>query len=62
MPGYYSNEAERLCGKLLERLRYDKIEDIFAQGLHEYLTELLQACESIGSNIASWYFYYPVTA
>jgi uncharacterized alpha-E superfamily protein len=61
MPGYYSNEAERLSGKLLEKLRYDKIEDIFAQGLHSYLSELLAACESIGANIASWYFYYSLT-
>ena len=62
MPGYYSNEGERMSGKLLERLRYDKIEDIFGQGLHSYLTELLASCEAIGQNVSSWYFYYPVTA
>jgi len=62
MPGYYSNEGERLSGKLLQKLRYDKIEDIFGQGLHHYLTELLDSCEQIGANIATWYFYYPITA
>ena len=52
MPGYYSNEAERLTGKLLEGLRYDKIDEIFDRGLHAYLTELLESCLAIGQNIA----------
>src|SRR6266536_725883 len=58
--GYYSNEAERLTGKLLERLRYDKIEDIFALGLHGYLSDVLATCETIGKHIATCYFYYDV--
>ena len=37
--GSYANEAERLAGKALERLRYDKIDEIFKQGLHPYLNE-----------------------
>lgn len=59
-PGYYSNEAERLTGKLLESLRYDKVEDIFGAGLHHYLTDLLDSCLAIGQNIARCYFYYGV--
>ena len=59
-PGFYSNEAERLTGKILERLRYDKIEEIFKQGLHNYLNELLRMCGSIGEAIARTYFYYEV--
>jgi uncharacterized alpha-E superfamily protein len=62
MPGYYSNEAERLTGKLLESLRYEKIEEIFNRGLHEYLTELLESCLAIGENVARCYFYYGVSA
>jgi uncharacterized alpha-E superfamily protein len=61
-PGSYSNEAERLTGKVLESLRYDKIEEIFEHGLHTYLTELLGSCLTIGENIASSYFYYGVSA
>ena len=61
-PGSYANEAERLTGKLLERLRYDRIEDIFRQGLHIYLNELLRLCEGIGEDIARTYFYYAVVA
>jgi len=61
-PGSYANEAERLTGKLLERLRYDRIEEIFRQGLHSYLNELLRMCEAIGEDIARTYFYYAVVA
>ncbi|HTV60884.1 MAG TPA: alpha-E domain-containing protein [Verrucomicrobiae bacterium] len=61
-PGSYANEAERLTGKLLERLRYDKINEIFQQGLHTYLSELLRMSEAIGHDIARTYFYYAVVA
>ena len=61
-PGSYANEAERLTGKVLERLRYDKIAEIFQLGLHSYLSEMLQMCGSIGEDIARSYFYYAVVA
>ena len=60
--GSYANEAERLTGKVLERLRYDKIDEIFRQGLHSYLTELIRLLNSIGQAIARSYFYYAVVA
>ena len=31
-PRAYANEAERLAGKLVDRLSYDRVEDIFEQG------------------------------
>jgi uncharacterized alpha-E superfamily protein len=60
--GSYANEAERLAGKVLERLRYDKIDEIFRQGLHKYLTELIHMLNAIGQAIARSYFYYAVVA
>ena len=60
--GSYANEAERLTGKVLERLRYDKIDEIFRQGLHQYLTELIRMLNAIGQAIARSYFYYAVVA
>jgi uncharacterized alpha-E superfamily protein len=60
--GSYANEAERLTGKVLERLRYDRIDEIFKLGLHSYLTEMLEMCGSIGEDIARSYFYYAVVA
>jgi uncharacterized alpha-E superfamily protein len=60
--GSYANEAERLAGKVVDRLSYDKIEEIFKQGLHSYLNELSDMFASIGSDIARTYFYYAVVA
>jgi uncharacterized alpha-E superfamily protein len=60
--GSYANEAERLAGRIVERLSYDKIEEIFKQGLHSYLNELSGMFSSIGSDIARNYFYYAVGA
>jgi len=61
-PGSYANEAERLTGKVLEGLRYDKIEEIFKRGLHAYLHEVLRSCRLIGEDIARTYFFYAVVA
>lgn len=61
-PSSYANEAERLAGRVVERLSYDTVEEIFSQGLHGYLNELLRACGSIGEDIARTYFYYAVVA
>jgi uncharacterized alpha-E superfamily protein len=62
LPGFHSNEAERLAGKTLEGLRYDRIEEIFERGLHGYLNDLLGSCLNIGNQIARKYFYYKVEA
>jgi uncharacterized alpha-E superfamily protein len=61
-PGSYANEAERLTGKVLEGLRYSKIDEIFKRGLHAYLHELLRLFRSIGEDIARTYFFYAVVA
>jgi uncharacterized alpha-E superfamily protein len=47
---------------VVERLSYDKIEEIFKQGLHSYLNELSDMFGLIGSDIARNYFYYAVVA
>jgi uncharacterized alpha-E superfamily protein len=60
--GSYANEAERLAGRIVERLNYDKVNEIFKQGLHDYLNSLLHMFGSIGDHIARTYFYYAVVA
>jgi uncharacterized alpha-E superfamily protein len=62
VPGTYANEAERLTGKIHERLAYDSIEEIFDGGLHNFLTELQQTCRNIGEQITNAYFHYAVVA
>jgi uncharacterized alpha-E superfamily protein len=57
-PHSYANEAERLTGKLHDSLVYDRIEDIFARGLHIFLTDVEQTCRRIGEQVAKTYFYY----
>src|SRR5580698_4820278 len=53
--GSYANEADRLAGKALERLRYDKIDEIFKLGLHTYLDGVQQMSGAIGEAIARTY-------
>jgi uncharacterized alpha-E superfamily protein len=59
-PHTYANEAERLTGKVHETLLYDRIQDIFERGLHEFLRDLQRTCRAIGEQIARKYFYYAV--
>jgi uncharacterized alpha-E superfamily protein len=47
---------------VVERLSYDKVDEIFQQGLHSYLNELLGLCGLIGDDIARTYFYYAAVA
>jgi len=61
-PDSYANEAERLAGRIVQRLSYDKVGEIFKQGLHSYLGEILRISGAIGDDIARTYFYYAVVA
>jgi len=60
--GSYASEAERLTGKVLESLRYDRVDEIFRRGLHSYLNDLLRIFAAIGEDIERKYFYYGVVA
>jgi uncharacterized alpha-E superfamily protein len=62
IPGTYANEAERLTGRVHERLTYDSIEEIFDGGLHNFLTDLQETCRNIGEQVTRAYFHYAVVA
>lgn len=49
--GRTGKEARRLAGKLHASLHYGRIEDIFTQGLHEFLTEFLARTHELSSEI-----------
>jgi uncharacterized alpha-E superfamily protein len=58
-------ESERLLGRLQANLSYASIEDVMAEGLHEYIDKLQTALNDIGGAIQTGFFGYelaPVSA
>jgi len=51
-----SAEAQRQAGVLLSKLRYGRISDIFATGLHEYLTDHLDAMQVLSTEVQKCFF------
>jgi uncharacterized alpha-E superfamily protein len=51
-----SAETLRQAGLVLSRLRYGRIADIFAEGLHEYLTDYLEAMQGISTQVQKSFF------
>lgn len=53
--GSAGREARRRAGEQHASLHYGRIEDIFSQGLHEYLTDFLGRTDLLGQEIRSGY-------
>jgi uncharacterized alpha-E superfamily protein len=51
-----SGETLRQAGQILSRLRYGRISDIFAGGLHEYLTDYLDSMKELSTQIQMSFF------
>ncbi|MBL8515532.1 MAG: alpha-E domain-containing protein [Betaproteobacteria bacterium] len=51
-----SGEATRQAGEIYSQLQFGRISDIFAQGLHEYLTNFLHATGRLGEEINKSFF------
>src|SRR5580765_5994033 len=51
-----SGEAERKAGQILSHLQYGRISDIFANGLHESLTEFLEDTQELSTLIQASFF------
>jgi uncharacterized alpha-E superfamily protein len=47
-----SAETRRMAGRLYSDLRYGRIDDILAVGLHSYLTSFLSSAAELGNGIA----------
>ncbi|MEI6045495.1 MAG: alpha-E domain-containing protein [Chloroflexota bacterium] len=54
----YTNNADRLIGKLEAELSYTTFEDISDRGLHEYLANLERRITKVGEQIHQIYFAY----
>ena len=55
--GAKSGDLIRLCGRLYSEMRYGSIEEIIAQGLHQYLTDTLDRIYAISDCINTTYFW-----
>jgi uncharacterized alpha-E superfamily protein len=49
-------EAERAVGRLHSALAYQRVEEVFEAGLHEYLLDIQRQCFRIGERIQAQYF------
>lgn len=48
-------ECHRMAGELHARLRYGRIQDILAEGLHAYLTGMIERTARLGAEIDAFY-------
>ena len=55
--GHAPWQLQRQIGRIYSELRYSQIEDIFEQGLHEYLTGFLNRIQGLGEQINKTYFW-----
>jgi len=51
-----SEETLRRAGRLLAGLQYGRISDIFAGGLHEYLTDFLKSTQELSNGVQKSFF------
>lgn len=57
--GDYTDQAERLCGKMLNDLNYGFVDDFLAGGLHEALDQMQSRFNAIGEAIFETYVLMP---
>lgn len=58
----HSRETERRAGELHAELHYGRIDDIFDEGLHEYLNDFIDRTLDLGNRIARDFLVPPVEA
>jgi uncharacterized alpha-E superfamily protein len=57
--GRFSNDAEKLAGRLLAELQFSSADDIFALGLHNYIDVLQGKLNAIGDALFQAYIFQP---
>jgi len=55
----YSNDAEKLCGRLLAELEYGSLDEVLAHGLHGYLDLLQFKFNEVGEALFNAYIFQP---
>jgi uncharacterized alpha-E superfamily protein len=56
---HFTNQAEKLTGRLVAELNYSALEDIKTVGMHKYMDELQIKLNSIGEAIFKTYLFSP---
>jgi uncharacterized alpha-E superfamily protein len=57
---HYSNEAERLVGKLISELSYTSTEEIIKKGLHETISHITESIDQIAVELSNRYMFFPI--
>ncbi len=57
---HYSNEAERLCGRLISQLNYTSMQEMVERGVHEFLVHVQKEIEKITVELSQQYMFFPV--
>lgn len=57
---HYSNEAERLCGKLISNILYTSVEEVMGHGLQDYLDHVIEEISKITTKLSERYMFLPV--
>ena len=55
----FSNDAEKLAGRLLAELQFSTVDDILAVGLHDYVDRLQAKLNEIGDALFKAYIFQP---
>lgn len=58
----FSNDAEKLAGRLLAELSYSTVDEIFDHGLHSYIDMLQAKLNAIGEALFQAYIFQPFQA
>jgi uncharacterized alpha-E superfamily protein len=56
--GRFSNDGEKLAGRLVAELQFSTIEEIFENGLHDYLDQTQLKLNAIGEALFNTYIFH----
>jgi uncharacterized alpha-E superfamily protein len=59
--GRFCNDAEKLAGRLVAEFQFSTIDEVFEQGLHDYLDQLQFKLNAIGAALFNAYIFQPFT-
>src|SRR5258706_3072441 len=54
----FSNDAEKLCGRLAAELQFTTVEEVFDAGLHDYLDQVQLKLNNIGDAMFKTYIFH----